>query len=57
MFNMLVKVEGDINWLVCLVTCRSRVACAEEVGCLIEREGPRVYSGEQLEASGSQHSH
>jgi hypothetical protein len=26
--------------------CRSRVACAEEVGSLIEREGPRVYSGE-----------
>lgn len=26
-------------------SCRSRVACAEEIGCLIEREGSRVYSG------------
>jgi hypothetical protein len=35
-----------------VLTCRSRVACAEEVGALIEREGPRVYSG----AGKSQHS-
>eukprot|EP00775_Hariotina_reticulata_P007310 gene7310-7523_t len=24
---------------------RSRVACAEEIGCMVAREGPRVYSG------------
>lgn len=31
-----------------LLLCRSRVACAEELACLIEREGPRVYSGDHL---------
>ena len=28
--------------------CRSRVACAEEIGCLIEREGPKAFSGEAM---------
>jgi len=32
---------------------RSRVACAEEIACLIEREGPKVFSGRSALSFGS----
>ena len=65
MAGMLLAWTWQNSQLLCFLTCagnglqeglhsknnRSRVQCAEEVGCIIEKEGPKVYAG--AKASGA----